>query len=177
MATKAKDNTGFRNGNLFCFNCGTSQAMPLPMEAKLAGDFMMLFSKHHRKCLKTWEPPHPSETKNMTTLKEKMDWWIEKGEHGISSKTMFSVLGKFSPRMLLRNEYGHPFDPDDFRRCWLLLQAIPEFNSELSLMKDVSPSWKALVDNWNKLTDLLIEGMKINNGEKMMDFMQSILPK
>ena len=174
MRKKKEDHTGFRNNNLFCFHCGTSQVMPLPMQVGLAADFMKLFVKHHKNCAKVWKEPSPKETEGMATVAEKMKWWKDKGEHGTSSETLFGILGGDLGWMIPKYKYEHPHDPDDFRRCWLLLEAIPEWKTQLDRMKPISDQWNVLVDNWDKLTELLIEGMKIDNGEEMYDFMKKI---
>ncbi len=57
MATKTKGHTGFRNGDLFCFHCGTSQKLPLPIDMRLAGERMIGFNKVHKTCTKTWVEP------------------------------------------------------------------------------------------------------------------------
>src|SRR5690348_9121224 len=116
--TKKECHTGFRNGDLFCFHCGESQVMPLPMPVELATDFMKSFDKHHKDCEKTWsEPVATPEGKgeNANAM-----WWVRNGEHGTSSKTMFKYLSGSNMMHIERD--SHPIDPDDFRRCYLLLK-------------------------------------------------------
>lgn len=108
--------------------------------------------------------------------RDKALWWKDdkNGEHGMSSIVLWERL--FYPidsneRNRL-NRY-HPSDPDDFRRCYLLLETVPEWKEKLHLLKDLSPVWSNLVDNWAELTRLLLEQMagKKNN---MYEFMQTL---
>ncbi len=81
--------------------------------------------------------------------------WHLHGEHGISSEAIFDRLsfGGTSPRW----NSNHPLDPSDFRRCELLLRAVPEFRSRLSEMAAESPVWAALVSRWQEIAALLEE--------------------
>lgn len=79
--------------------------------------------------------------------------WLEYGERGLSSEAMFS---RFTG-IILDGEINtdHPYDGDDFRRCRLLLEAVPEFQAKLPLMKDVSTQWHSLANSWQELCDLM----------------------
>ena len=75
--------------------------------------------------------------------------WLESGERGISSEAIVSRLtgtqvGRACPR-------NHPYDPDDFRRCQLLLKAHPLAEVEFHAMRSVSPQWARLVDSWDQI--------------------------
>lgn len=167
----ANENTGFRNGNLFCFNCGESQTLPLPMRVELATDFMMSFSKLHRKCPNTWIEPQNVDAL-INTEEQNCDWWIKNGEHGISSKTMFNFL---SDGLKIENrELRTPSDPDDFRRCHLLLEAIPQFRGKLDRMKSVDQTWANLVENWDRLTEMLLENIAMGKPNGMLEFMKKL---
>lgn len=167
-STKTKSNTGIWNGDLFCFNCGQSQKMPLPMPITMASDMMKSFERIHKACKKTWTEPiaQPGDS-----LLRNLTWWLKYGEHGISSKTMAEHLGRIN---LGLKERSHPRDPSDFKRCYLLLKAVPQFKEILHDMKSVSSVWSNLVDNWDKLTELLEEQLinKTDNG--MYDLMKKI---
>lgn len=75
--------------------------------------------------------------------------WLAGGERGVSSNTIFehltgiSAVGKWGG--------GYPHDPDDFRRCRLLLERVPELVPLLPRMAEVSPVWAALVAGWDIL--------------------------
>lgn len=172
MATKKQSHVGFRNGDLFCFNCGTLYKMNLPQPVTMAAALMKQFDKDHKNCTKTWSEP-VAET-NGKSLEQNMEWWLMNGEHGMSSETMFYHL---SGRRIGRHETT-PSDPDDFKRCYLLLKAIPQWKSELHKLKSVSKTWSNLVDNWDKLTEMyeqnVREGWKNYKEIGMYEFMKSL---
>jgi hypothetical protein len=80
--------------------------------------------------------------------------WLAAGEKGISSCVLFRRLSGVTPKQISDTETGHPHDPDDLRRCLLLLDAVPEFQARLPEMANVSPYWAALVPHWDRLTAL-----------------------
>lgn len=168
---KKKDNTGFRNGDLFCFNCGQAYKMNLPQPVDMATAIMKQFSKSHKDCPPTWiEPVNEGNTK---TELENCSWWLINGEHGISSKTMFKYLDDNNLPVQIQSEC-HPLDPDDFRRCYLLLKAVPQFKDKLYRLKTISKTWSNLVDNWDRLTEMLEEQMRTKSKNGMYDFMDSL---
>lgn len=177
MATKSKEHTGFRNGDLFCFNCGTSYKMNLPQPVTMAAAMMKQFSADHKSCLKTWtEPVAELDGK---TEEQNANWWAANGEHGISSKTMFNHLVKGTGIRPLQNSYQcTPSDPDDFKRCYKLLQAVPQWKQRLDELKTLSPVWAKLVDNWGKLTEMYEQNVRENwkNYKQvgMYEFMKSL---
>lgn len=172
MPRRKKDSpAGFRNGQLFCFNCGISFDMQLPQPTRFAAELMKLFDKTHANCEKTWMPPVVDQS---LSAKQKADWWKTgmNGERGSSSEAMCEVLYTDNPIPGL----PHPSDVDDFRRCYLLLQTVPEWKEKLYLMKGVSPTWSKLVDNWDKLTQMLEQVMAGNKqrANEMHEFMKSL---
>lgn len=60
----------------------------------------------------------------------------------------------------------HPLDPADFIRCQKLLEQVPFFHQNLSNMREVSPEWSVLVENWDKIANQLAEDIKETNGER-----------
>jgi hypothetical protein len=79
--------------------------------------------------------------------------WHLDGEHGISSRAIFDRL-TFG-RTTRQWGSNHPADPDDFRRCQLLLRAVPEFRARLSEMAAESPEWARLVERWDDIHALI----------------------
>jgi hypothetical protein len=135
---------------------------------------MKVFSKVHKDCVKTWVEP-VAET-NGKSLEENKNWWLINGEHGISSKNMFAVLsGGYAQA---EGRLCTPSDPDDFKRCSQLLQAVPQWRSELHKLKPISETWSNLVYNWDKLETMLIEARELwskNKGAKeMYEFMKQL---
>lgn len=90
--------------------------------------------------------------------------WLASDDTGASSKYMASILsGQFSV------SHNYPWDPSDFGRCIRLLEAVPELESELHKMKACSPQWAAVVDNWDKWSELY----KARNSNKLYQEMKS----
>ena len=87
---------------------------------------------------------------NTKQLYGKVLKWYAEGDVGQSSKFMCGRL------LDLKGEYAHPYDPSDFRRCLLLLKAVPELKLHLKKMKDCSNIWKNLIYHWDELENLLL---------------------
>jgi hypothetical protein len=81
--------------------------------------------------------------------------WLAVGEHGMSSCAIFVKLTGL-PHRMLSDERGfpHPLDPDDLRRCLLLLRAVPSLAPRIGEMAACSPQWAALAGAWDELTRL-----------------------
>jgi hypothetical protein len=164
-------NTTIRNEKLFCLNCGESHKIQYPIPVDELGKKIKAFDKLHEDCPPTWKEPEVDQSQG---VKEKAMWWMANGEHGMSSKTMWNCLvgtEKFP--------INYPYDPDDFSRCYKLLQAVPEWKTSLFRLKKLCPEWSNLVENWDKLTEMYEENKRTNwkNHEKigMYELMQKCL--
>ena len=163
--------TTIRNEKLFCLNCGGDFAINYPLPVDEMSKKMKAFDDLHIDCKPTWTEPKADQSKD---IKEKAMWWIANGHVGMSSKTMWNCLigNKDFP-------INHPYDPDDFSRCYKLLQAVPEWKNELHKLKPLSKAWSNLVDNWDKLTEMYEQNTKEQwkNSEKigMYEFMQPLI--
>jgi len=166
---KKESHTGFRNEKLFCFHCGTSQIVPVPIPIDIATAMMRAFEKIHKNCEKTWTEPVNDPHGKGELQNER--WWIENGEHGISSKTMFNILS--DDNSIPNDHRSFPHDPDDFRRCYLLLKACPHFKSKLHRMRSENKTWSNLIDNWDKLTEMLEWQLQYRKANGMYELMQS----
>lgn len=164
------EHTTIRNQKLFCQNCGGEFALVFPLAIPIMSQKIKAFNALHKDCLPTWQQPVVDQTK---TIQEKMDFWLNFGEHGRSSETMFQQLsGK------PMDSWGcHPQDPDDFKRCHGLLETIPEWRNELDKLRPLSPTWNLLVDNWNILTKMLVDQLNTKKPNGMHEFMQAIFKK
>jgi len=82
-------------------------------------------------------------------LSEAAKTWLAEGERGVSSETIFSEMTGIP---VVGRHGGHPpCDPSDFRRCHLLLEAVPEFKARLAEMAGVSQVWARLVEKWDEI--------------------------
>lgn len=75
--------------------------------------------------------------------------WLLHGETGVSSKTIVSIITGH----MLDQHQSEPYDPSDFRRCELLLRRVPSLRAGLGTMRNVSPWWSYLVDNWDRIVE------------------------
>lgn len=75
--------------------------------------------------------------------------WLATGERGMSSQAIVEHLT--GVRLDEWSHGNYPYDPDDFRRCQLLLNAVPLAGLMFPTMRDVSPQWARLVDVWNEI--------------------------
>lgn len=162
-----------RNGKLFCLNCGGEFNIPYPIPVDEMIKKTKAFNSLHNDCKKTWVEPQADQSKN---VKEKAMWWIANGETGSSSKTIWNCL--------MGNkdfQVNHPHDPDDFKRCYNLLEAVPEWKGELNKLKQLSKVWNNLVENWELLTEMYELNIKENweNYKKigMYELMQTLINK
>lgn len=151
MKKRFTEHTTIRNGKLFCMNCGRDQDMHLPIEVEMASAMMIAFAKIHKKCAPTWKEPEVDLTKSENARAE---WWFANGQRGSSSEAIYYCLtGKGYRR-------DHPYDPDDFSRCYKLLQVVPEWKTQLQKVKHLSPAWSNLIDNWDRLTEMYEENQR-----------------
>jgi hypothetical protein len=80
--------------------------------------------------------------------------WLTSGQVGISSKAIWCVMNGMTPE---RGTFGnYPHDPDDFSRCYLLLQRNPEWRARLDEVRPLRREWSALVDHWDELEQLFL---------------------
>jgi hypothetical protein len=156
-----------RNENLFCTCCGGKFKLIYPISMTEMNKKVKHFTALHKDCKQTWTEPQADQSQSITA---KAMFWLNNGEHGMSSKTMwncFMNIQKFT--------VYHPYDPDDFSRCYKLLETVPEWKIEIKRLKSLSKEWSNLVDNWTKLTELY-EDMVINHKDNgMYDLMQKCI--
>ena len=97
----------------------------------------------------------PEGVPNDETTQKAM-YWRNNGNVGLSSLTLWlHLLDVRHPESGRVDGNAAPYDWDDFRRCYLLLEAVPEWKDKLVTMKSVvSPIWDNLIDNWENLTSL-----------------------
>ena len=108
-------------------------------------------------------------------IPESAQEWLLKGDRGISSETIFGAI----TGLVINSSKHPPADPSDFYRCYKLINAVPEWKSELHKVAELSKTWKNVIDNWDKLSELLEEqiqwrdkGISASNG--MYDFMKQL---
>ena len=78
-------------------------------------------------------------------MKDKVLKWLCCGRVGSSSKAIAQHLCG------LPCNGDWPYDPDDFSRCLMFLEAVPEARAELHRMAEVNRHWAALVARWSDI--------------------------
>lgn len=91
----------------------------------------------------------------MIPITDNINKWLATGERGISSEAIVSHLTGVNISGLWG--MSPPSDPDDLRRCILLLEAAPELKAEFPRMAECGRRWKRLVEEWDSLVALLKE--------------------
>jgi len=89
------------------------------------------------------EQAHPSLSPDAIT-------WLVEGQRGLSAEAIFSHLTGI-PISKPHDATAYPRDPDDLRRCRLLLEAVPALQGQIARMADLSPIWARLVGAWDAL--------------------------
>lgn len=112
-------------------------------------------------------------------MNNELERWLLHGDRGTSSNAMVEVFENY-PKGLLIGAFGarfptHPHDPSDFNRCYELLEAVPGYRVQLWKMSSESSEWKALVEHWSELEELLIEERKTGSAPKLYKRMQELL--
>lgn len=79
--------------------------------------------------------------------------WLLDGEVGSSSMTIWHVMTGESMRRGW--DPKPPLDPDDLRRCLLLLERFPAWRERLHEVAARYPEWTRLVDEWDDLAAAL----------------------
>ena len=106
-------------------------------------------------------------------MKDKILNWLGTGRVGASSKAMaLAVLG-------IKNDGSHPYDPDDFNRCLLLLKAVPEIRQHMDKVAAMNKTWERLVERWEELelcflAEVGLDWWKAKSAPKTYALMKSI---
>ena len=103
------------------------------------------------------------------TVYSKAMFWLNNGQTGSSSETMWNCLMGNKDFSI-----SFPYDPSDFNRCYGLLEMVPEWKSRLSEVAVLSPEWKGIIENWDKLVAYLKDQKNTGNLNGMYQFMQDL---
>lgn len=75
--------------------------------------------------------------------------WLLNGERGLSGNAMVGHITGVG------GATNHPLDPDDLRRCRLLVEQVPVIRAFLPRMATCSPVWARIVAHWDELCSLM----------------------
>lgn len=114
------------------------------------------------------------------TIKDKILTWFATGRVGISSKAMACCAAGLGQDPMWSRNNNHPHDPDDFNRCLLLLEAVPEIRNHFGEIARLSEAWGRLIENWEQIETLFLEEAGLNwskriPASKTYDLMQEVI--
>ncbi len=76
--------------------------------------------------------------------------WFLRGEVGASSKTLVHF---YKGEEFRDGDFPTPpFDVSDFRRCYLLVQEVPEIKEVFPLVAERCPAFKGVIENWDAIS-------------------------
>ena len=112
------------------------------------------------------------ELSQKLTLQKKVAEWLANGvDVGMSSECIaFKLAFDIVPP---RKSY--PNDVSDFRRCFTLLNKVPELREHFQKMAEVSPIWKNLVEHWNELETFYKEEQERGRCPKTYKLLKSLI--
>ena len=102
-------------------------------------------------------------------IKERANWWRNRGDVGDSSLTIWSA---FTGPCIDHRNLGYPLDPQDFLRCKLLLDLIPEWRQEVKKVSACFRWWAPFVDRWDGFERLYAEESPGKKCPKLYELMQ-----
>lgn len=125
-----------------CTRCGEGLKITLPQPIPILVAAMDAFGKMHRDC----------KPQIVELSKVENPWqWMESRDTGVSSATIWSIMMS-SPSPCGR--YDHPYDPDDFGRCYRLLHLFPDWEKRLPEVAERFSFWTPFVREWSSLAAL-----------------------
>lgn len=152
------DHCVFRNENLFCLNCGGEKQIVYPMPVEELLPEIMAFNKLHANCKAGgWQQP---VAQWQLSVQDRIFFWLRYGEHGNSSLTLLKAFMNGRPPIPVKFTETHPVDASDLRRCVQLLENVPEAVRGIEHLKQISPHWAVLADNWDSLSNMLTSETK-----------------
>lgn len=178
MTLPTADRTPCQMRCMDCSHVFTVAYLPMPMEtfAKIAKSARCPMCGVGAKRL---SPCHTGEDAASVMAKKgptavvdtaRIHAWLLKGERGLSSETMArAALGIRDPRY-----DRHPLDPDDLRRCMLLVDQAPEVRNAFPRIAQLSKTWAAIIAHWDELIALLREEMPSGMARKTYDRMKAL---
>jgi len=86
-------------------------------------------------------------------LSEAAQHWLRSGERGTSSESMLAIALDFNG-LIPAWHRSVPVDADDFRRCRLLVEAVPEVRPGFDKIAIASPTFGAILARWDELCQM-----------------------
>lgn len=146
----------------YCERCGQGLTLNMPQPIPIFIAASDAFVKMHSRCEPGKYFPKPAQTP---------EEWAVGRDTGTSSLTIYHVMtGKPSHQ----GRYDIPYDPDDFGRCYRLLQLFPQWRERLPEVAKKFPEWRGLVGAWDELTALYEEELPKHTAPKLYARMKGL---
>lgn len=130
------------------------------------------FAKEHASCEPDPQVPIREEARRKEAALSP-ETWITGPDTGVSSMTIWSVMtGQPMPDRSCGPNVPH--DPDDFGRCYRLLQAFPSWRERLPEVAARYPKWGPMVREWDRMTALYEEELATGAPPKLYDLMHQL---
>jgi len=155
-----------RRSHLWCNRCSERMLTPVGVRITTFVEVMRGFERAHGECK---DLPVASVLDRPAVITPQD--WLHHGEVGLSSKTIWRVM---TGHPVAARDQTTPSDPDDFRRCHLLLEAFPAWRARLPEVAARYPAWAPLVREWDRLTALYLEEIPTGYGPRLSKAMQEL---
>ena len=143
-----------------CQHCGEGLTISLPLSFAVIAAEAEAFAKDHARCTtKTWTEPVPATPEQ----------WAKGRDTGISSMSIYSVMMGVPV-----DRTDVPRDPDDFGRCYRLLQLFPAWKPRLDEVAARYPAWRSLVQEWDALESLYEDALRSDSGAALYARLQAL---
>jgi len=113
----------------------------------------------------------PEESLNSYEVRKQIDHWLKHGQRGLSSNTIYQAITKAE---LIGFEPHIPRDPADFKRCYLLLEAVPLFKKNLHLVYEAYPKWKPFVREWSRMEKIYLRDKDTGSSVELYNLMMDL---
>jgi hypothetical protein len=102
--------------------------------------------------------------------------WLKTDDTGLSALWMARVLYRSERPDLSIPDKGnhHPYDPDDFGRCYRFLRAVPGSKDKMFLVAGTSEEWSTLWGHWDELEKMYEEESPSGSCPKLRARMQEL---
>lgn len=151
-----------RETHWHCQRCGERVVIPTPLAIATFAELSNGYVRAHQNCREGSAPVEPPPFTGDAHARAMA--WKTRGECGMSSIAIWEhmVFGR-----TVDADARFPLDPDDFRRCRLLLEAVPEWRPRMGQMARYGKEWAALAGAWEELDALFTEEVTDRTGRKV----------
>jgi len=143
-----------------CQHCGQGLKLGLSQSISVVTAAAKAFANDHARCTtKTYTEPVPATPEQ----------WAKGRDTGTSSMTIYSVMMGVPV-----DRADVPHDPDDFGRCYRLLQLFPAWKTRLDEVAARYPAWRSLVQEWDALESLYEDALRSDSGAALYARLQAL---